>query len=52
MPAQKKSATEGKHPLELTTDEVLERLFSREVRDKLKQITGEGNTCGKKPPHR
>jgi hypothetical protein len=52
MPRQNKHPIDGKHPIELTTDEVLERLFSRAVRDKLKQIAGEASTCGKKPPHR
>jgi hypothetical protein len=51
MPAQKKHATEGKHPIELTTDEVLERLFSREVRDKLKESLEKGHKQGGEPPH-
>ena len=50
MPTQQKRATEGKHPIELTTDEVLERLFSREVRDKLKESLEKGHKQGGKAP--
>ncbi len=51
MPRKKKRPAEGKHPTELTTDEVLERVFSREVRDKLKEILGRGGKQGRKSPH-
>ena len=51
MATKKKRPTEGKHPTKLTTDEVLERAFSREVRDKLKEILGKGDKQGRKSPH-
>jgi hypothetical protein len=51
MPRKKKHPAEGKHPTELTTDEVLERVFSREVRDKLKEILGRGDKQGRDSPH-
>ena len=51
MPRKKKRPTEGKDPIELTTDEVLERVFSQEFRDKLKEILGKGNKQGREPTH-
>jgi hypothetical protein len=51
MPRKKKRPTEAKHPIQLTTDEALERLFSREVRARLKELVGRGDNHGKKPTH-
>ena len=33
-----KQSSEEKRPIELTDDEAIERLFSKEVRDKLREI--------------
>ncbi len=53
MPRGKKERPiEEKHALELTTDEALERLFGKEVRDELKKIVGKDDKYGKKPPHK
>ena len=51
MATKKKRPTEGKHPIKLTTDEVLERVFSREVRDRLKEILGKGDKQCRKSPY-
>ena len=49
---KKKRPHEEKHALELTTDEALERLFGKEVRDELKKIAGKDDRYGEKPPHK
>jgi hypothetical protein len=48
-----------KHAIEQTTDEAMERLFGRKVRDKLKEYvreqdeeTKKSDTYGKKSPHK
>lgn len=51
MSKNKKRPVEGKHPIELTADEVLESVFSKEVLDKLKEIARRGRRHGKRPPH-
>lgn len=38
MPEKKKRSHEEKHPRELTDDEALEHLFSKEVRDEAKRV--------------
>ncbi len=53
MPRRKKKwPVEEKHPLELTTDEALEKLFSKEVRDELKKVARKADKYGAKPPHK
>ncbi len=52
MPRQKKRPVEDKHPIELTTDEAMERLFSKEVRDKLKEVTGKADRNRRKSLHK
>ncbi len=50
MPKRKK-----KHAIEQTTDEAMERLFGKKVRDKLKEFVRENDkpdTYGKKSPHK
>ena len=50
MPRRKK-----KHAIEQTTDEAMERLFGKKVRDKLKEYVRENDktdTYGKKSPHK
>ena len=54
MPKRKK-----KHAIEQTTDEAMERLFGKKVRDKLKEYVREQDeearkpdTYGKNSPHR
>ena len=49
---KKKRPAEEKRPIELTTDEALEKLFGKEARDKLKEIAGKADTNGEKPPHK
>ncbi len=49
---KKKRPIEEKHPIELTTDEALERLFGKEARDELKKIVGKDDRYGEKPPHK
>jgi hypothetical protein len=49
---KKKRPIEEKHALELTTDEALERLFGKEVRDELRKVAGKDDRYGKKPPHK
>ena len=49
---QKKRPKEEKHPIELTDDEVMEQLYSKEVRDKLKEIAEKPDTNREKSPHR
>ena len=36
---KKKRPIEEKHPIELTTDEAMEHLFGKEVKDKLKDLS-------------
>ena len=38
MPRGKKRPAEEKHPRELTDDEAMEHLFSKEVRDEAKRV--------------
>lgn len=38
MPRGKKRSSEEKRPVELTDDEALEHLFSKEVRDEAKRV--------------
>ncbi|MBV9453663.1 MAG: hypothetical protein JOZ19_06025 [Rubrobacter sp.] len=50
----KRRPAEVKRPIELTDDEVLEHLFGKEVRDKLKETARKArkpDIYGKKPPH-
>ena len=49
---KKKQPVEEKHPIELTTDEALERLFGKEARDEIKRIAGKDDRYGEKPPHK
>ena len=49
---KKKRPTEEKRAIELTDDEALEKLFGKEVRDKLREITGKHDRNGEKPPHK
>ncbi len=48
---KKKRPAEEKRPTELTDDEALEHLFSKEVRDKLKEVARKARKNGKKSPH-
>ncbi len=52
MPRGKKRPIEEKHPIELTDDEALERLFGKEVRDKLKETARKHDRYGEKSPHK
>ena len=53
MPRRKKKRPiEEKRAIELTDDEALEKLFGKEVRDKLKEIAEKRDSNGKKRPHR
>ncbi|MBA3351641.1 MAG: hypothetical protein H0U23_04305 [Blastocatellia bacterium] len=49
---KKKRPIEEKHALELTTDEALERLFGKEVRDELKKVAEKDDRYGETPPHK
>ena len=52
---KKKRPVEEKHPIELTDDEVLEHLYSKEVRDKLKEVAEKArrpDTYEEKSPHK
>ena len=51
MARQKKRPAEEKRPIELTDDEAMEKLFSKEVRDKLKETAQKADTNRKKLPH-
>ena len=42
---------EEKHPMELTDDEALEHLYSKGVRDKLKETAQKADRNRKKSPH-
>jgi hypothetical protein len=48
---KKKRPTKAKRPIELTDDEAMEHLYSKEVRDKLKEVTQKTDRNGKKSPH-
>ena len=48
MPRQKKRPADEKRPIDLTDDEVMERLFSKEVRDRLKETARKADKTGKK----
>jgi hypothetical protein len=52
MGRQKKRPAEEKRPIDLTDDEALERLFGKEVRDKLKAVAQKADKTGKKSPHK
>jgi hypothetical protein len=52
MPRRKKRDTEEKRPIELTDDEVLEYLYSKGVRDKLKEEAQKADRNREKPPHK
>ena len=52
MPRGKKRPAEEKHPMELTSDEAMEHLYSKEVRDKLKETAQKADRSGKKSPHK
>jgi hypothetical protein len=52
MPRRKKRPAEEKHPMELTDDEAMEHLYSKEVRDKLKEEAQKADRNGKKSPHK
>ncbi len=49
---KKKRPAEEKHPIDLTDDEALERLFGKEARDKLKEIAQKADRYRKKSPHK
>jgi len=49
---KKKRPIEDKPAIELTTDEALEKLFGKEVRDELKKIVGKDDRYRKKSPHK
>jgi hypothetical protein len=49
---KKKRPAEEKRSIELTDDEALERLFGKEVRDKLKEVAGKADRYGEKSPHK
>ncbi len=48
----KRRPAEEKRPIELTDDEALEHLYSKEVRDKLKEVAQKARKDGKKSPHK
>jgi hypothetical protein len=53
MPRGKKRPQE-KRPIELTDDEAMEHLFSKEVRDEAKRVAQDARKAdrnGKNPPH-
>ncbi len=53
MPGRKKKRpAEEKRPIELTDDEALEHLYSKEVRDKLKEEARKADRDRKKSPHK
>ena len=47
MPRGKKRSAEEKRPVELTDDEVMERLFSKEVRDEAKRVARKAQKAGR-----
>ena len=55
MPRGKKKPIEEKRPIEFTDDEVMEWMFGKEARDKLKEVAQKArkpDTNGEKSPHR
>ena len=52
MARQKKRPVEERHPMELTDDEALEHLYSKEIRDKLKETAQKADRNRKKSPHK
>lgn len=52
MAGRKKRPAEEKHPMELTDDEALEHLYSKEVRDKLKETAQKADRNKEKSPHK
>ena len=48
---KKKRPIEEKHPMELTSDEAMEHLFGKEVRDKLKEFVREADRKAEKSSH-
>ena len=49
---QNKRPKEEKRPIELTDDEVMERLYSKEVRDKLTETVEKANRNRGKSSHK
>jgi hypothetical protein len=41
-----------KHPIEMTTDEAMKKLFPKEVRDMVKDIAEKSRKSEKKSPHK
>lgn len=41
-----------KHPIEMTTDETMKKLFPREVRDIVKDVAEKSRKSEKKSPHK
>jgi hypothetical protein len=53
--ARRKKQPEEKHPMEQTTDEAMEHLFSKEVRDEAKRVARNARKAdrnGKSSPHK
>ncbi len=50
--ARQKKRPEEKRPIELTTDEAMERMFSKEVRDKLKEVAQKADRNKDKSLHK
>ena len=49
---KKKRSLEEKHPMELTTDEAMEHLFGKEVKDKLKKVVQKADRKAEKSSHK
>ncbi len=49
---KKKRPIEEKYPMELTTDEAMEYLFGKEVRDKLEKFVREADRKAEKSSHK
>ena len=41
-----------KHPIEMTTDEAMKKLFPKEVRDMVKDVAQKSRKSEKKSPHK
>jgi hypothetical protein len=41
-----------KHPIEMTTDEAMKKLFPKEVRDHVKDVVKKSRKTEKKSPHK
>ena len=52
MPRQRKRPADEKRPIELTDDEAMEKLFSKEVRDGLKETARKADINKEKSPHK